>query len=86
MYFHKIAQFQHNNSSGVGIDTKVLSILFYFQKIYFYLLFLAMSQACGIPVPWPETESMPPEVEAWSLNHWTARDIPLFYFRITWEL
>ena len=49
MYFHKIAQFQHNNSSGVGIDTKVLSILFYFLKIDFYLLFLAMLQGMWDP-------------------------------------
>ena len=29
--------------------------------------------ACGILVPWPGIEPMPPAMEVWSLNHWTAR-------------
>ena len=33
-------------------------------------------QACGILVPWPEMEPMPPAVEARSLNHWTSRGDP----------
>ena len=33
--------------------------------------------ACGILVPWPGIESVPPAVEAWSLNHWTAREVPI---------
>ena len=32
--------------------------------------------ACGILVPWPEVEPVPSIVEVWSLNHWTARDVP----------
>ena len=32
--------------------------------------------ASGILVPQPGIEPMPPEVEAQSLNHWTAREIP----------
>ena len=31
---------------------------------------------CGILVPGPEIEPMPPIVEAWSLNHWTTREVP----------
>ena len=31
--------------------------------------------ACGILVPQPGIEPMSPEVEAWSLNHWTTRDV-----------
>ena len=30
---------------------------------------------CGILFPWPGLESMPPAVEAQSLNHWTARGV-----------
>ena len=25
-------------------------------------------------------EPVPPEVEVWNLNHWTAREVPLFLF------
>ena len=32
---------------------------------------------CGILVPQPETESTLPALEALSLNHWTAREVPL---------
>ena len=32
--------------------------------------------AYRILVPQPGIEPMPPEVEAWSLNHWTAREVP----------
>ena len=31
---------------------------------------------CGIFVPWAGIEREPFVVEAWSLNHWTARDAP----------
>ena len=39
---------------------------------------------CGILVPRPGIEPAPPAVEAHSLNHWTAREVPgvLFYKRI----
>ena len=33
----------------------------------------------GILVPQPGMEPMPPAVEAWSLNHWTFREV-LFFF------
>ena len=32
--------------------------------------------ACGISVPWPGIEPVPPAVEAQSLNHWTTREVP----------
>ena len=37
-------------------------------------LFLRM--ACGVLVPRPGIEPAPPAVEAQSLNHWTAREVP----------
>ena len=33
--------------------------------------------ACGILVPWPGMESLPPAVEVGNLNYWTAREIPM---------
>ena len=32
--------------------------------------------ACGILVPWPGIEPAPLAVEAQSLNHFTAREVP----------
>ena len=36
--------------------------------------------ACGILVPQPGIEPVPPVVEAWSPNHWTAREFPCKFF------
>ena len=36
--------------------------------------------ACEILVPLPGTEPVTPGVEAWSLNHWTAKEIPVVLF------
>ena len=32
--------------------------------------------ACGISVLPPGIEPVPPVMEAWSLNHWTTREVP----------
>ena len=32
--------------------------------------------ACGILIPQPGIEPTPPALEAWNLNHWTAREVP----------
>ena len=38
--------------------------------------------ACGILVPQPGIETTPLAVEAWSLNHWTIREVPrIFTFK-----
>ena len=34
-------------------------------------------------VPRPGMERTPPAVEAWSLNHWTAREVPLRVFKMS---
>ena len=36
--------------------------------------------AYGILVPRPGIEPMPPALGAWSLNHWTAREVPVRLF------
>jgi len=37
-------------------------------------------EAWGILVPPPGIEPVSPALEAWSLNHWTAREVPRFVF------
>ena len=47
--------------------------------------FQSCHTACGILVPRPGIKPMPPAVDAWSLNHWTAREVPrnfFFFFNI----
>ena len=36
--------------------------------------------ACEILVPQPGIELVSPALEAWSLNHWTTREIPKSVF------
>ena len=49
----------------------------------YYLVFVVWvgkqcHAACGILVPSPGTEPVPPVLEAPSLNHWTTREAPKF--------
>ena len=41
-----------------------------------FFFFLPGFMAYGILVPWPGIEPMCPALEAWSLNHWTTREVP----------
>ena len=43
---------------------------------FFFFFFTGHATACRILVPWLGIEPVSTTVEAWSLNHWTAREIP----------
>ena len=43
--------------------------------LVFFFFFQLCHLACRILVPWSGIESVPPEVEAWSLNHWTTKEV-----------
>ena len=45
------------------------------SQFYFVLFFWPCCVACGILVPWPGIEPVPPALEAEGLNHWTAREV-----------
>ena len=47
---------------------------------FFVVFFWLCHLACGILVPQPGTEPVTPALEVWSLNHWTAREVPCFVF------
>ena len=56
---------------------------FFFLILPFF--FLAASRtACGILVPQPGIEPLPPAVESWVLNHWTTMEVPaaLYFFLV----
>ena len=48
----------------------ILLFLNYSVVFYFWLYHVA----CGIIVPQPGMEPVPPTLEAWSLNHWSTVD------------
>ena len=47
-----------------------------FILLIYLKFFWPCHAACGILVPLPGIELVSPAVEAWSLNHWTAREAP----------
>ena len=53
---------------GVKYDSKVSLSFFFFWPCH---------TACGILVPRPGIEPVPPAVEARGLNHWTTREVPI---------
>ena len=62
-----------------------LRILFHWWTTFFS--FFGRGASGGILVPWPGIEPAPPPpaVEAWSLSHWTAREVPMNYFYV-WSI
>ena len=48
----------------------------FFERILFYLFFWPQHAGILSVVPRPGIEPVPPAVEARSLNHWTAREVP----------
>ena len=46
-------------------------------KNYYYFFFWSHCTVCGILVPQSGIEPLPPALEAWSLNHWTIRKVPV---------
>ena len=82
-------------TSGLRVDNLRVSknryqdafFLGLFQLFFFCLfLFLAAASTCRIFVPWPGIEHTPPALGAWSLNHWTAREVPVFFYFVHYLL
>ena len=47
----------------------------FMSPLYNLLFFWPRCVACGILVPQPGKEPVPPAVEVWSINHRTAREV-----------
>ena len=57
-------------------------------SLFFFFYFWLHLAACGISVPRPGIEPVPPASEAWSLNHWAAREFQpfsLFFPTLFWS-
>ena len=50
--------------------------IFSFMVSTFFFFFCPYHEACWILVPQPGIEPVPPAVEAWSLSHWAASEVP----------
>ena len=44
--------------------------------VFYFIYFWPSHLACGIFLPQPGTEPMPPAVGVWSFNNWTSREVP----------
>ena len=62
-----------------GEDPKS-DFLKYFKNLISFFNIWLHCEACRILVPWPRIEPMSPAAEAWSLNHWTTREVPRLDF------
>ena len=58
-----------------------LEILYFFLK-YIYLAELSLSCGMWDPVPSPGIKPGLPALGAWSLSHWTTREVPEFYLTL----
>ena len=50
----------------------------FFKLIFFW----PHHMAWGILVPGLEIKPIPPASEVWSLNHWTAREVPNMFLKL----
>ena len=57
-----------------GSKTRDTVLLIFFKTLKKF--FWPCHTTYGILVPWPGIKPLPPAVEAWSLNHWTTREVP----------
>ena len=59
---------------GCLTSPEIFDVLF--KKKHFFLIFLLHFETCEVLVPLQLTEPTILAVEAWSLNHWTTREVP----------
>ena len=52
-------------------------LLFFLIEKFFFVGGRLCHEVCGILVPRSGIELAPPALEAWSLNHWTTREVPV---------
>ena len=74
-----ISSYKDTSHPGLGPILMTSSSLNYLCKglmFLFLFFFLPHCTACRILVPRPGIEPVPSAVEAWSLNHWTTREVP----------
>ena len=62
---------------GISLLKSLLNLL---QYCFCFMFWFFGREACGILAPRPGMEPASPASEVWSLNHWTAREVPWAHF------
>ena len=65
--------FPYSFASFIPFDFNIFVSWSNFVNTYFW----PRCTACGVLVPWPGIEPVPPAVEVRNPNHWTAREFPV---------
>ena len=77
----KVEILQVDFSDAQRCRTEFRFPLLYYQN-FFIIYFVCSNHATfGTFVPWSGIKPVPPALKAWSLNHWTCREVPRFHFR-----
>ena len=64
------------NSKAIKPYKEQFSLTAFFLFLFVWFFFWPHPAACGILLSRPGIEPVPPALEAWSLNHRTAREVP----------
>ena len=70
----------NKNTSHLLIGTVSHALCCFLKHLFIYLTTPDLGCDLWALVPWPGIESGPPALEAWSLTHWTIREIHLKFF------
>ena len=83
-YLHHSYFFWSCHAACGIILAKIVETLFsttHCSKCYMWIFFFGCTAwHVESEFPWSGMEPVSPVVEVWSLNHWTTREIPLFFF------
>ena len=73
--FYCILRKPHIHLSSQWQKYRIFSTLFSSWDFLLFFFFFATLCLCGILVPRPGFKTTPSILEAWSLNHWTSREV-----------
>ena len=60
---------------AISLKSQCWSVSIFLKRGHCFFLFWPYHSTCGILVPRPGVELMPPAVEMWGLHHWTPREV-----------
>ena len=78
---------QYNESLCIrrSVSTSIIILLFFFKMSFYFYLFILFGHAVWHGDPEFPNQGLNPGPctgSVWSLNHWTTREIPSFYYSI----
>ena len=63
---------------------QIVTVLFLLFLKYLFIYLAVLGVSCGTwdPALWAGIKPRPPALRAWSLSHWTTREVPVSFFSI----